>query len=373
MVLYGFVKPFQFLKKWKGKNLVLELGPIDDMDVTYFNGEKVGTHELDGEWQAMRKYEIPAKFVKEGQNILTVRVIDTRGGGGIYGKDSDLKIYPANSPKDIVALQGEWKYLPVAIFYQNTFRIFDIPSQSFYSIPKLPVELGPNTPSGLFNGMINPLLPYTIRGAIWYQGESNVGNEELYSRAFPAMIEGWREKWGQGDFPFYYVQIAPWNYGPQSNAAGLRESQTKTLSIKNTGMAVTNDIGNPVNIHPANKAEVGRRLALWALAKDYGKNLKFSGPLYSSMEIKGEEIIVKFQYADGGLVAKKGGLKNFEIAGEDKKFFPATAIISGSELIVKNPLVKKPVAVRYLWNNDAEGTLFNGEGLPASNFRTDNW
>ena len=260
-------------ERWKNRELVVELGPIDDMDITWFNGNKIGSHESDGEWQVVRKYSIPAKDVIIGDNLLAIRVLDIRGGGGITGKPEDLRMYPADNPADQIGLSGEWKFLPVAILHKGSFRLFDISSMQFYSMAKLPVEIGPNTPTALFNAMITPLIPYTLRGAIWYQGESNSGNPELYTRLFPDMIGCWRDAWKQGDFPFYFVQIAPFNYGDWANAAGLREAQFKTLSVPNTGMAVTLDIGNPVNIHPANKPEVGRRLALWALAKDYGKQV----------------------------------------------------------------------------------------------------
>ncbi len=360
-------------EKWKNRELVVELGPIDDMDITWFNGNKIGSHESDGEWQVVRKYSIPAKNVFIGNNLLAIRVLDIRGGGGITGKPEDLKIYPADNPADQIGLSGEWKYLPVAILYKGSFRLFDISSMQFYNMAKLPVEIGPNTPTALFNAMINPLIPYTLRGAIWYQGESNSGNPELYTRLFPDMIGCWREAWQQGDFPFYFVQIAPFDYGDWSNAAGLREAQFKTLSVPNTGMAVTLDIGNPVNIHPANKPEVGRRLALWALAKDYGKQVAFSGPLYASMETKGNTVIISFNYAENGLQSAEGGLQNFQVAGEDKKFVQAKAIIEGDKIIVQSHFVMKPVAVRYLWDNASEASLFNTEGLPASSFRTDNW
>jgi sialate O-acetylesterase len=274
---------------------------------------------------------------------------------------------------DKIALKGEWKFLPVAIYFKNAFRLFDIPSQGFYSMNKLPVNLGPYTPSLLYNGMINPLVPYTIKGVIWYQGESNVGQAELYSRTFPAMIGNWRNNWGQGDFPFYYVQIAPFDYGTQGNSAFLREAQFKSIALKNTGMVVTLDIGSPVNIHPANKQDVGYRLASWALAKDYGKNIYFSGPLYKSMEIKDDAIIINFDFIDGGLSVKNGGLDNFEIAGNDQKFVKANVAIEGNTVIVKSSRDKQPVAVRYLWNNTSVASLFNGIGLPASSFRTDNW
>ncbi len=360
-------------EKWQGKELVLELGPINDMDVTYFNGQLIGSNEIDGLWQKVRKYTIAADNVKIGENLIAIRVLDIRGNGGLYGKAEDLKIYPTNNAKDFISLSGEWKYLPVAVFFNNNFHLLDIATQEFHQMPKLPLEIGPNTPTVLYNALINPLVPYTIKGAIWYQGESNVGNPQLYTTLFPAMIESWRSVWQSGDFPFYFVQIAPYNYGEWADAAGLREAQFKTLRVPNTGMAVTLDIGNPDHIHPANKPEVGRRLALWALAKDYGKEQIYAGPLYSSMEINGNTIAVSFSHAEGGLKAKDGILKKFEIAGDDRVFHPAKAKITGDQVIVQSSAVNKPVAVRYLWDNASEASLFNSAGLPASSFRTDNW
>jgi len=233
----------------------------------------------------------------------------------------------------------------------------------------------PHLAAGLFNAMIAPLIPYTIRGAIWYQGESNVARAYQYRTLFPAMIEDWRERWGQGDFPFIYVQLAPFRYGRFDPAAcaELREAQLLTLKLPNTGMAVTMDIGNPKDIHPKNKQDVGKRLALWALALAYGKDVVYSGPLYDSMKIESDKIRITFKHVDGGLVAKGGELTYFEIAGPDRKFVPAKAVIDGDTIVVSSPQVKQPVAVRYAWRDDAEPNLFNKAGLPASPFRTDNW
>jgi len=364
-------------ESWTGKELTLELGPVDDMDITFFNGKKIGGYEEDGHWQTPRKYTISGETTTTGEVNLAVRVLDIRGGGGIFGEPQQMKIYPSDKPENIIPLSGSWKYLPVAIIHARNFRLFDIPTREYYFMENMPVELGPNTPTVLFNAMISPIVPYTIKGAIWYQGESNAGNPKLYSRLFPAMIESWRNRWGQGDFPFYFTQIAPFDYdrwgGPWAKAAELREAQTKTLSLKNTGMAITLDIGDPENIHPANKQEVGRRLALWALAKDYDHDIKYSGPIYRSFEKKDNTIIVYFDYAENGLVPGPKGLNSIQIAGTDRIFSDATATIDGNRLIVKSNRVPDPEAVRYLWDNRSEASLFNNHGLPAANFRTDNW
>jgi sialate O-acetylesterase len=233
---------------------------------------------------------------------------------------------------------------------------------------------GKNSPSRLYNGMIVPLIPYGMRGVIWYQGESNVPRAYQYRTLFPAMIRNWRLDWGQGDFPFYYVQLAPYNYDQEFAAAELREAQLMTLTVPNTGMIVTTDIGKVQDIHPRNKQEVGRRLALWALAKTYGREgLVYSGPIYKSMRIEGSKIRLFFDHIGGGLTAKGGPLTHFAIAGEDRQFVEAGAVIDGDTVVVSGEKVAEPVAVRFAWSNTAEPNLFNKEGLPASPFRTDNW
>ena len=229
-------------------------------------------------------------------------------------------------------------------------------------------------PSQLYNAMIAPLIPYGIRGAIWYQGESNVDRAYQYRKLFPAMIKNWRTDWGQGDFPFYYVQIAPYRYGRRFAGAELREAQLMTLSVPNTGMAVTMDIGKVDDIHPKNKQDVGRRLALWALAKTYRREgIAYSGPVYRSMRAEGNRIRLFFDYVGEGLVARGGPLTDFTIAGADRNFVEARAEIDGDTIVVVSDKVKKPVAVRFAWSNAAVPNLFNRERLPASSFRTDAW
>ncbi len=231
------------------------------------------------------------------------------------------------------------------------------------------------TPTALFNGMVSPLIPFQIAGVIWYQGESNVGRHHQYAKLFPAMITDWRKCWGIGDFPFYYVQIAPYVYndGLASSSALLRDAQTKTLAaIPNVGMASTIDIGMEKDIHPTNKQEVGRRLSLLALANHYDrKDLVFSGPMYKSMKIEGGKIRILFDYAQDGLVAKGGDLTDFVIAGSDSKFVPAKAIIENNTVVVSSERVKEPAVVRFAWTNWTCPNLYNKAGLPANQFATD--
>jgi sialate O-acetylesterase len=230
--------------------------------------------------------------------------------------------------------------------------------------------------TGLYNGMIHPLAPFAIRGALWYQGEANVGQAMHYHDLMKGLILGWRTVWSQGDFPFLFVQLAPFQYGHKPQALPeLWEAQTATLKLPNTGMAVTTDISDIRDIHPRNKQGVGRRLALWALAKTYGKSdMVYSGPLYESMAVEGDRIRIKFQHVGGGLISRDGKpLDWFSIAGADKKFVKATATIDGESILVESTDVSAPVAVRFGWHQIAEPNLSNKAGLPASPFRTDNW
>ncbi|MCD4710947.1 MAG: 9-O-acetylesterase [Bacteroidales bacterium] len=343
--------------EWIGKPLTLELGPVDEMDITYINGVEVGTSRRVNNWNTPRVYEVPASLVTSEQLHLAIRIVNTHAQGGIFGNSEQLKIYPLENQKETpIILAGQWKYR-IAYRFQKILMMFNY-----------------RTPSVLYNGMLHPLKNMAIKGAIWYQGESNQSRAVQYRTIFPGMIEDWRATWMQGDFPFYYVQIAPYNYKQEYTSAELREAQLLTLSkVKHTGMAVTMDIGNPDDIHPTNKRDVGRRLALWALVKDYGKELVFSGPLYREQTIEDGKIQVHFNCTGSGLLARGGPLTHFEIAGEDQVYYPAEAVIDGETIVVSAEEVTSPVAVRYGWSNTAEPNLFNKEGLPASSFCTDSW
>jgi sialate O-acetylesterase len=229
-------------------------------------------------------------------------------------------------------------------------------------------------PTVLFNAMINPILPYAIRGAIWYQGESIVGGRDgvtLYPHVMETLVTQWRTLWGEGDFPFYAVQLAALKNA--SNNPMVREAQAKILSVPKTGIAITIDIGDPTNVHPKNKEPLGQRLTDLALANVYGKKVEFSGPMYASMKVEGSTVHVKFTHA-AGLTAKDGPLKWFQIAGADEKYVDAEAKIEGDSVVVSSASVPAPVAVRYAWDNYPEGAnLYNSAGLPAAPFRSDNW
>ena len=251
-------------------------------------------------------------------------------------------------------------------------------SGNLANFPKSNVDGSVNHQSAmaLYNGMIHPLSPYSIRGTIWYQGESNIGEAMVYRDKMAALIAGWRFVWQDARMPFYFVQLAPFRKdGDPSRLPGIWEAQLATLSVPNTGMAVTTDIGNLADIHPKNKQDVGKRLALWALAKTYGLDVpSYSGPLYRSMKIESGRIRIFFDHADDGLVARDGkSLTWFTIAGDNKVFVDAEALIDGSTVVVQSELVAKPLAVRFGWHQEAEPNLTNKAGLPASPFRTISW
>lgn len=336
-----------------------EMGVVDDTDVVYINGERIGGTAYD--FLNDRSYSIPKSLLRKGENTVAVRVIDTGGPGSI---SNFIRLVTGKG--DTMSLNGEWKFLISAELYGGKIYNYDLSKVGELDRPDI-MMVDAFSPTTLFNAMINPLLPYTLKGVIWYQGESNVGRAAQYEKLFPALINDWRGRWEQ-DFPFYFVQLAPFNYNNGLSPA-LRDAQRRTLSIKNTGMAVTMDIGNSQNIHPGNKQEVGKRLAMLALGKDYGKELVFSGPLYRDHQIESRKVVISFDHVGDGLVLK--GQNEFEIAGEDKKFVKATARIKKNQLELFSADVKSPRYVRYAWRDDSTATLFNLDGLPASPFTTE--
>lgn len=354
-----FRKEFE-LSKEKAKNgIILKLGLIDDTDFTYVNGTQIG--HVYRKNRMPRQYAVPADLLKEGKNVIAIRVIDYGGGGGIWGNKEELG-YIINSG-DQKSLAGKWK-LKIGTS----------------SLPPRTIVEPNDYPSLLFNGMIHPLKHYGIRGAIWYQGESNASRAYQYRELFPAMIRDWRNFWQQGDFPFLFVQLANFHKAPElpgdSEWAELREAQTMALSLPNTGMAVTIDIGEANDIHPQNKQDVGYRLALAAKKIAYQQAPVYSGPIYESMRIEGNRIRIQFKHIGSGLMVKDryGYVTGFAIAGTDSQFVWAKAEIDGNDIVVFNDRISQPIAVRYGWaDNPDDANLYNKEGLPASPFRTDSW
>ena len=368
-----FHRKLQVPKDWLGEGFVMNLGAIDDMDECYVNGQKVGGMMGRGFWNKPRAYEIPAGLLHEGENDIVIRVVDTGGGGGFSGAEYEMSLLPQKISRiyKSLPLSGEWSYLPIAKYFNGQFYLFGGNLAAFQEMPQIELAFDAHTPTSLYNGMIAPLAPYRIKGTIWYQGESNVGEHELYEKLFPTMIESWRHVWKQGDFPFYFVQIAPYHYGEPTGifSAQLREAQRKSLSVPNTGMVVTLDISNIDNIHPGNKQDIGKRLALWALAHDYGyEDLVFSGPLVNKISMSKGKALLDFLHSKRGLTSTSESLTGFEIAGEDGLFLPAQAVILGKQVLVWHNGVPEPTQVRYAFTNASEGILFNGEGLPASSF-----
>jgi sialate O-acetylesterase len=353
-----FRREFELPADWVGKDLRLSLGPIDDHDTTWVNGAKIGETT---NWNQPRDYKVPNKLVKPGRNVIAIRVLDTGGGGGIYGAAEQLKVSVDGAQP--ISLAGDWKYQDSVPLAKTT-------------APPQRIDNNPNVTTVLSNGMIANLVPFAIKGAIWYQGESNAGRAEQYRRLLPTMISDWRARFQNGDFPFYLVQLANFmdatNDPVQSGWAELREAQLLTAQKHpNCGMAVIIDIGEAKDIHPHNKQDVGLRLALEALAKTYGQKIVHQGPACKGMAIDGRNARLSFDHIGGGLVLKGDKPSGFAIAGDDGRFVHADVRIDGNDLIVSAAGIEKPAAVRYGWANNPPATLFNKEGLPASPFRTD--
>lgn len=335
-----------------GRPAILLLSKIDDNDITWVNGVQVGATN---KWDEDRKYKIEPGILKPGINVIAVRVEDTGGGGGLYGNKNDMKLVLGN---ETFSIDGNWNFKVESLLNAGSVSPNDFPSL-------------------LYNSMVHPMIPFAFTGVLWYQGETNAERAYQYRTAFPLLIQNWRKKWNAGDFPFYFVQLS--SYDPSrsdglkgSTWAELREAQSLTLKLPNTGMAVATDIGNADDIHPRNKLDVGKRLAAIALNKVYHKKNNYSGPVFSKMQQNGNKIILSFTSVSKGLQSKNGSLKGFTVAGNDGIFYPAEARIEGRNVIVWSAAVNKPAAARYGWKDDAgEANLYNTDGFPAPPFRTD--
>jgi sialate O-acetylesterase len=333
---------------------------IEKMDTAQINGRWVGASA----WvENPRAYSIGEGILKPGRNVLSVRVFKLKPDGGFQSKPDVLRLVLGD--KTVIPLAGQWK------------GKLSVDAHPPHLLP-LGFENWPVMPSVLYQGMIAPLVPLAISGAIWYQGEANASRAFQYRTLLPAMIGDWRRAFGQGDFPFYIVSLPAFMQHRDTPGddgwAELREAQALAArSISNSGLAITIDTGDANDIHPKDKKEVGERLALCALAGHYGKKVVASGPTFTSSEELPGALKLHFAHTDGGLAVKGDKLAEFAVAGEDRKWHWADAKLDGNAVIVSSPQVPKPVAARYAWQSNPVATLFNGVGLPAAPFRTDNW
>jgi len=338
-----------------GKAARIFLGRIVDADALYINGKEVGRTAY---LYPQRRYRVPQDLLKTGKNIFVIRVTNNGGKGG-FVPDKPYCLFTGN---DTIDLKGTWQYKVGDVFAPRPAGVSAIVAQ--------------NQPTALYNAMVAPVINYTIKGFLWYQGEANTSRAEEYAKLQPAQITDWRNKWKQGNLPFLFVQLPgfmDYNYLPsESNWAVLRESQLKSLSLPNTAMAVAIDLGEWNDIHPDNKKDVGKRLALAALKLTYGKEVVHSGPVYESSVIDGNKITIHFKNSNGLITNDGEAPSEFAIAGDDKKFIWAKAKIDGDKVIVWNDTLREPRYVRYSWaDNPVNPNLYNKAGLPASPFRTD--
>jgi sialate O-acetylesterase len=351
-----FVKDFTVPKKWRDKPLILKLGYIDDMDVTYVNGKKVG-EEM--QYNHFRKYIIPASEVMNKISIA-VKAIDVGGGGGLYGPKNTMFLI---CKKDSLPVSGNWAYKVAGGLEKFPLRPMNAVAQQI--------------PYTVYNAMIHPLIPYNIKGAVWYQGESSAATPYRYEAYLRTLINSWRTEW-KNDLGFIIMQLENYNdvqvVPSESNWAAIRESMFKATQLKNADIVCIIDKGDAVNIHPTDKGPVGYRTALVALNRFYDKNIEYSGPRFKSFSINGNKVVILYDHIGKGLEIKNGKkLKGFAIAGDDKIFYWADAVLKDNTVIVSCKKVAKPVAVRYDWSDNPEGNLYNKDGLPAFPFRTDNW
>ena len=361
---------------WAGKDLTVALGALDDYDVTYWNGERVGAigSETPEFWSVQRKYTIPARRVRSGRNTIAVRIFDRGGDGGFAGAPEHLFVSPVVNPAETISLAGPWNY-------KVERRVAQV-AVDWHSKPRLIGVDDPGSPTVLYNAMIAPLTATPIAGVIWYQGESNIERAAEYRTLFPSMIRTWRKAWGTPTLPFLFVQLPNFTGSPEDQKlplgsspwAELREAQTVALMQPKVGMAVTLDIGESSNIHPRNKQEVGRRLALAALRTAYARDAIASGPTFVAAAAEGSAMRVRFNVSNGGLGTTDGAPpQGFIIAGGNRVWHRGNAQIENDTVVVSSPDVPAPVAVRYGWANDPVATLMNLAALPAAPFRSDSW
>lgn len=352
--VFWFRKDFEVPASMVGKSATIRLGCVVDSDSTFINGQFVGSVSY---MYPPRTYNIPEGLLHEGKNSVTVRVVNSSGRGG-FVEDKPFLIH---TDKDRINLGGEWKYKMGAEMAQGS-------SQTFFQYK----------PMGLYNGMISPLRNYAIKGVIWYQGESNTGRVNEYGSLFSSLVSDWRSSWNIQNLPVIYAQLPNFMQVQDKPSDGgwarLREVQLQSLEIPNTGMAVIIDLGEWNDIHPLKKKDVGHRLALSAMNVAYNDNsVVGSAPIYKSMEIRGDEIILSFSNINEGF-AWGEWLNGFSIAGEDRQFVWAKAHLEGDRVVVKNSQIKNPIAVRYAWADNPQGANLKSKGgLPCSPFRTDNW
>lgn len=355
---------------WAGRQLTLGLGNIDDFDHTYFNGEPVGAHPAGtpAACTLSRRYVVPAGLVKAGRAVIAVRVFDHVGEGGFSGPRREMTLAPSDAPNEAIALSGAWR-----LFAEYPIPL--VPGSVWQSYPTPPLLLTPqHRPAALHNGMLAPLAPYGIRGVLWYQGESDVWRYADYGRAQIAFARDLREHFRQGTLPFFFVELA--GFRADGNWPLFREAQQRATAEPGTALVTARDIGDPSDIHPRNKREVGRRLALVARSRVYEQDVNATFPTFERLEVDGENARVWFD-VDAPLRARGGGtpgsanLVGFELAGKDGVFHPAEATLAGNCVLVRSVHVARPLHVRYAFTDTGEGNLESASGLPALSFRTD--
>lgn len=346
---------------WAGKSLKLYLSSVDDRDITFFNGTEIGrgNYYLD-----KRIYKIPGKLVKKGFAVIATRILDNAGKCSI-AIENDHAMYVEGPDGKRIDVSGTWKFITPE--WQS-------------SLPRVPYRtfIGPNIPTYLYNAMIHPVTGYPVRGAIWYQGEANLGFSALYGDLMTLLVQDWRKAWGQ-PLDFYICNlhnfIEVYSEPSRSRYAELREAQSRTAwNLEHCGEAVLLDVGDPYDTHPKNKAAVGHRLALQALQKSYGMDVICDGPRYAGYEIIGQTVRLSFTEIADGLATSDGQApRGFTVAGPDRVFHKAQARIEGDCIVVECPEVESPLAVRYAWEDNPDCNLVNSAGLPSTSFRTDSW